>query len=105
MAYHLHGFNYVRVGSLWSQHAAPGAAPRTRPPRQVVSFHQATQRFAVGTVDGRIVIYDLRTATKSRRALELILTFPVSRYRNKVNLGLAVQVCLLTSVSLTLYSV
>ena len=30
----------------------------------VNSFHQETQRFAVGTVESVIIIYDLRTATK-----------------------------------------
>ena len=30
----------------------------------VYSFHQETQRFAVGTVETVIIIYDLRTATK-----------------------------------------
>jgi len=32
----------------------------------MVSFHQQSQRFAVGTVDSIILIYDLRTATKWR---------------------------------------
>eukprot|EP00742_Colponemidia_sp_Colp-10_P008079 GILJ01008720.1.p1 GENE.GILJ01008720.1~~GILJ01008720.1.p1 ORF type:complete len:1456 (+),score=203.82 GILJ01008720.1:39-4406(+) len=32
----------------------------------MVSFHQQTQRFAVGTVESIIIIYDLRTATKWR---------------------------------------
>ena len=32
----------------------------------MTAFHQDTQRFAVGTVDALIVIYDLRTATKWR---------------------------------------
>jgi len=32
----------------------------------MVTFHQITQRFAVGTTTGLIVIYDLRTATKWR---------------------------------------
>eukprot|EP00945_MAST-04E_sp_MAST-4E-sp1_P001878 g1878.t1 len=32
----------------------------------VVAFHQRTQRFAVGTPDKVIIIYDLRTATKWR---------------------------------------
>jgi WD40 repeat protein len=32
----------------------------------MVSFHQVTQRYAVGTVDAVIIIYDLRTATKWR---------------------------------------
>ena len=32
----------------------------------MMSFHQGTQRLAVGTVDGVVVIYDLRTATKWR---------------------------------------
>merc|ERR1711969_190740 len=32
----------------------------------MVAFHQQTQRFAVGTLDAVIVIYDLRTATKWR---------------------------------------
>merc|ERR1711969_534045 len=32
----------------------------------MVAFHQQTQRFAVGTVEAVIVIYDLRTATKWR---------------------------------------
>ena len=32
----------------------------------MAAFHQDTQRFAVGTVDALIVIYDLRTATKWR---------------------------------------
>jgi hypothetical protein len=31
-----------------------------------VSFHQQTQRFAVGTVESSILVYDLRTATKWR---------------------------------------
>ena len=44
-------------------------------------------------------------AAWSRRALALAVTFCGSRYRNKVNFGLAVQVWLLTSVLLTLYSV
>ena len=41
----------------------------------------------------------------SRRALALTVLFQVSRYRNKVNFGLAVQVWLSTSVLLTLYRV
>lgn len=32
----------------------------------MVAFHQTSQKFAVGTGDGLIVIYDLRTATKWR---------------------------------------
>ena len=32
----------------------------------MMSFHQGTQRLAVGTVEGVILIYDLRTATKWR---------------------------------------
>jgi len=32
----------------------------------MVTFHQQSQKFAVGTGDGLIVIYDLRTATKWR---------------------------------------
>lgn len=32
----------------------------------MAAFHQDTQRFAVGTVDALVVIYDLRTATKWR---------------------------------------
>jgi len=32
----------------------------------MVVFHQHTQRFAVGTHEGLIIIYDLRTATKWR---------------------------------------
>ena len=32
----------------------------------MVSFHQETQRYAVGTVEAAIIIYDLRTATKWR---------------------------------------
>jgi len=32
----------------------------------MVGFHQASQRFAVGTVESAILVYDLRTATKWR---------------------------------------
>lgn len=32
----------------------------------MVSFHQQTQRYSVGTADAVIIIYDLRTATKWR---------------------------------------
>jgi len=32
----------------------------------MASFHKETQRFAVGTVDAALTIYDLRTATKWR---------------------------------------
>lgn len=32
----------------------------------MVAFHQTTQKFAVGTADGLVVVYDLRTATKWR---------------------------------------
>ncbi|CAE8735259.1 unnamed protein product, partial [Polarella glacialis] len=32
----------------------------------MVDFHQQSQKFAVGTSDGRVVVYDLRTATKWR---------------------------------------
>lgn len=32
----------------------------------MMSFHQGTQRLAVGTTEGVVVIYDLRTATKWR---------------------------------------
>lgn len=32
----------------------------------MVAFHQTSQKFAVGTSDGPIVVYDLRTATKWR---------------------------------------
>jgi len=32
----------------------------------MVSFHQPSQRFAVGTVESNILVYDLRTATKMR---------------------------------------
>ena len=32
----------------------------------MMSFHQGTQRLAVGTVEGVVLIYDLRTATKWR---------------------------------------
>jgi WD40 repeat protein len=32
----------------------------------MVSFHQNTQRFAIGTKDKLIIIYDLRTAAKWR---------------------------------------
>lgn len=30
----------------------------------MVAFHAATQRLAVGTTNGLIIIYDLRTATR-----------------------------------------
>merc|ERR1719330_884222 len=32
----------------------------------MVAFHQVTQKLAVGTMDGLVVVYDLRTATKWR---------------------------------------
>ena len=32
----------------------------------MMAFHQGTQRLAVGTTDGVVLIYDLRTATKWR---------------------------------------
>ena len=45
-------------------------------------------------------------AALSRESVKaLTVTFSGSRYRNKVNFGLAVQIWLLTSVLLTLYSV
>merc|ERR1712228_176982 len=31
-----------------------------------VAFHQPSQKFAVGTGDGLVIVYDLRTATKWR---------------------------------------
>merc|ERR1712032_829056 len=32
----------------------------------MVAFHQPSQKFAVGTNDGLVIVYDLRTATKWR---------------------------------------
>jgi len=38
----------------------------TRATQRQATFHQTTQRFAVGTVDALVVIFDVRTATKWR---------------------------------------
>lgn len=39
----------------------------------MVSFHQESQRYAVGTLSSVIVIFDLRTATKVRTTAEALL--------------------------------
>ncbi|RHY26468.1 hypothetical protein DYB32_007593 [Aphanomyces invadans] len=44
----------------------------------MVDFHKATQRLAVGTMDGVILLYDLRMVGKSPDALDVMCGFPLS---------------------------
>ena len=53
----------LREGCLAASTAALRELVKRYP---MMSFHQGTQRLAVGTVEGVVVIYDLRTATKWR---------------------------------------
>eukprot|EP01071_Lankesteria_metandrocarpae_P008372 Lankesteria_metandrocarpae@DN4946_c1_g2_i3.p1 len=56
-------------------HAATSALYQLVKVFPMVTFHQLTQRFAVGTTDGFIVLYDLRTAAKWR----VLKTEPATR--------------------------
>jgi len=53
----------LRRQSLLAVTSALHALVQTFP---MVAFHQQSQKFAVGTADGLVVVYDLRTATKWR---------------------------------------
>lgn len=57
-------FVFVFVFSRRALHAATASLFQLVRRFPMVTFHQQTQRFAVGCTDGLIVLYDLRTATK-----------------------------------------
>lgn len=53
----------------------------------MVSFHQPTQRLAVGTVKGALLIYDLKTATRWH-VLEVTATpFPLLRFVSDISIN------------------